>query len=312
MEARRWAVPAAVAISATLLLTACGQEPAGKRNVAAGSTPTAEPSADPSDPPSQVTLVAAEDPKLGRIVVDGAGRTLYRFDKDTPKPPKTACLGDCAKTWPPVTSTDVSVKNLDGRLVGEVIRPDGTRQVTLNGWPLYRYIKDTAPGQLRGQGVGGTWFVAAPNGKKAGVVQTSPSPRPTPSPVWRGRTALRVVNDPTLGKVVVDGQGRTLYRFDKDTPRPPVSNCLGACAKTWPPVTWTKNMTLTGIDRGAIGNMMRKDGICQVTLNGWPLYRYIKDTRPGDTLGQGVGGTWFVAAPNGKKAGGGTTTGGGY
>ncbi|WP_081617699.1 hypothetical protein [Amycolatopsis methanolica] len=52
------------------------------------------------------------------------------------------------------------------RLAGVLVRPDGVRQLTLGGWPLYRYVNDTAPGQVNGQGVDGTWFVIAPSGVK--------------------------------------------------------------------------------------------------------------------------------------------------
>jgi predicted lipoprotein with Yx(FWY)xxD motif len=134
----------------------------------------------------------------------------------------------------------------------------------------------------------------------------SPAPAPSPTRTWKGTLALAAVQNPNVGKVVVDGKGFTLYRFDKDTAKPPVSNCFKACAKLWPPVKFTKHMKLAGIDPALIGNIMTKDGICQATLGGWPIYRYAKDAAAGDTNGQGVGGTWFAVAPNGKKAAGGS------
>jgi hypothetical protein len=60
-----------------------------------------------------------------------------------------------------------------------------------------------------------------------------------------------------------------------------------------------------------VTNIMRKDGKCQIALNGWPLYRYAKDPNPGDTNGQGVGGIWFVSNPLGKKALGSSSSGSG-
>jgi predicted lipoprotein with Yx(FWY)xxD motif len=128
---------------------------------------------------------------------------------------------------------------------------------------------------------------------------------------WKGWTVLTATNNDTLGRIVVDGKGFTLYRFNKDTPDPSVSNCFGACAKTWPPVKFTGKLKLKGIPRSAIGNIMTKDGVCQATINGWPIYRYSKDTAPGQINGQGVGGTWFAVAPDGKKAGGGKVPSGG-
>jgi predicted lipoprotein with Yx(FWY)xxD motif len=119
-----------------------------------------------------------------------------------------------------------------------------------------------------------------------------------------------------LGKVVTDSNGMTLYRFDKDTAEPPASNCDGPCADQWPPLTTTATSArLAGIDKSLIGTIARKDGSVQITLAGWPLYRYAKDTAPGDAKGQGVGNTWYAATPAGKKATASTDSGtdsGGY
>ncbi|MER8184812.1 hypothetical protein [Kitasatospora sp. NPDC094015] len=118
-----------------------------------------------------------------------------------------------------------------------------------------------------------------------------------------GKAALQTASSATLGTIVTDGNGYTLYRFDKDTAKPPMSNCNGGCATTWPPAPATDNPQLKGVDSKLVGTVTRADGSKQLTLNGWPLYRYAPDTKPGDTKGQGVGGTWFAAAPTGAKAG---------
>ncbi|WP_315860884.1 hypothetical protein [Amycolatopsis sp. EV170708-02-1] len=117
-----------------------------------------------------VQLRAAEAGTLDPVVVNGAGLTLYRFDKDTAKPSKSTCNGECAKTWPPVLVTPGSKVFLAGikkAAVGTVKRDDGSLQITIGGWPVYRFAKDTKPGQTQGQGVGGTWFGIAPTGQKA-------------------------------------------------------------------------------------------------------------------------------------------------
>jgi predicted lipoprotein with Yx(FWY)xxD motif len=115
------------------------------------------------------TLQVGQNGSLGNVVVDGQGFTLYRFDKDTANPSRSNCSGQCAVTWPPVlTKNTISFRNLNANALGAIQRPDGTQQVTLGGWPLYRYSQDQVPGQATGQGVGGTWFAAAPNGSKAG------------------------------------------------------------------------------------------------------------------------------------------------
>ncbi|WP_447003542.1 COG4315 family predicted lipoprotein [Saccharothrix isguenensis] len=127
--------------------------------------PEAQAAPAPSGP--RISLVGKSVPKMGDVVQDGDGRTLYRFDKDTPTPAKSNCEGQCAVTWPPVLSSGApQLQGVDPALVSTVKRADGSEQVTLDGWPLYTYAKDEAPGQWKGQGVGGTWFVVQPNGKR--------------------------------------------------------------------------------------------------------------------------------------------------
>ena len=114
--------------------------------------------------------------------------------------------------------------------------------------------------------------------------------------------ALRSTTNSTLGAIVVDSSGRTLYRFDKDSASPPTSNCTGACAQLWPPVLVGTQISLSGIDRSLLGTIRRPDGSVQLTLHGWPLYRYAGDATPGQINGEGIGGTWFAVRPTGAKA----------
>ncbi|MBW8482100.1 hypothetical protein [Actinomadura parmotrematis] len=315
MEYRRWAIPAVAALTATgITLTACGTENGRQRNTGAGSavTPAADPSEQPTASPDSTpaTLEVAAVTKIGKVVTDGEGRTLYRFDNDTARPPASTCEDQCATTWPPVwaSTQDVRVKGVDKNLVGKVKRPDGKWQVTLGGWPLYTYAKDESPGDAKGQGVGGTWYAAAPDGKKAGAKKAAaPAPTPTTPSTgrWAGWTVIKARQDPKLGLILTDARGRTMYRFDKDKAKPPTSTCFKACKKAWPPVVFNgwKHLKLTGVKRSAVKFIERTDdGKCQLTINGWPMYFYAKDTKAGDTKGQGVGGVWFASTPEGKKA----------
>ena len=119
---------------------------------------------------------------------------------------------------------------------------------------------------------------------------------------WVQLTASRAGD---LNPVVVNGAGLTLYRFDNDSNNPPTSTCNGECAQTWPPVTISPRgkIFVAGIKPSAVGTVKRADGTLQVTIGGWPVYRFAQDTKRGDTLGQGVGGTWFGVTPAGGKAG---------
>jgi predicted lipoprotein with Yx(FWY)xxD motif len=91
-------------------------------------------------------------------VLTSDGFTLYRYTKDSAKPSKSKCTGKCATTWPPVvTDGPIGTNVIDPTMMGSVRRPDGKDQLTINGWPVYRYAKDTAPGIVTGQGVDGVW-----------------------------------------------------------------------------------------------------------------------------------------------------------
>ena len=122
-----------------------------------------------------VKLAVAQVGNLGQVVTDQNGLTLYRFDKDKAKPSASSCKDACAETWPPALgdSANLQLQGVDAALVGAVTRADGTKQLTLNGWPLYTYAKDTAAGEAKGQGVGKTWFAVTPQGKKAQAVSSA-------------------------------------------------------------------------------------------------------------------------------------------
>lgn len=115
----------------------------------------------------------------GRILVDGTGRTLYLLTAD--QGGTSTCYAECAALWPPDTQSGTPSGDVDSAKAGTTNRTDNTSQVTYNGHPLYRYAKDTKPGDTHGQGIatfGGTWYVVAPDGNP---VTTAPSPTPGPS-----------------------------------------------------------------------------------------------------------------------------------
>ncbi|MDL5156665.1 COG4315 family predicted lipoprotein [Actinomycetospora termitidis] len=110
--------------------------------------------------------LATRQTPLGTVATSD-GYTLYQYTKDSNKPAAATCTGTCAEQWPPVLASDGDpwLKGIDASRVGTVDRPDGTKQLTLNGWPLYRYGKDAGPGETAGNGVGGTWKAVGPDGK---------------------------------------------------------------------------------------------------------------------------------------------------
>ncbi|WP_285701458.1 SCO0930 family lipoprotein [Actinomadura sp. NBRC 104412] len=303
-----WTAPVVAVLAASaIVLTACGNEGSGGRlNARAGTNPSAAPSQPPLPSPAAVptALEVASVGGLGRVVTDRKGRTLYRFDKDTARPPASTCVDACAKAWPPVPAGDgaVQVKGVDEDLVGKVRRPDGQWQVTLAGWPLYTYAKDRRPGDAKGQGVGGAWYAARPDGKKAAPPPARKRPQREGGDRRAGWTVVKVRRDPRLGMIVTDGAGRVMYRFDRDRPR--TTTCFGACRRAWPPVIFTSwsRLRVEGVDRRLVGFIEREDdGRCQLTIAGHPMYHFAGDDRPGDTEGQGVQNVWWVVSPRGER-----------
>ncbi|GGW93245.1 lipoprotein [Streptomyces malachitofuscus] len=303
-----WRTASLVASAAAVLslTTACGQDappPASSQNVgataAAGDYGNAgsggdkaggggQAAASPSNTAGELNV--STNAELGKVVTDNLGLTLYRFDQDTAEPPKSNCEGDCAKTWPPVPADDASAgEGIDKSLLGEVTRTDGTKQLTVAGWPAYRYVKDVNAGDVKGQGVGGKWYALNPEGKKAQAAD---------------QAGLSTRQDPDLGEIVVDKNGMTVYRFMKDEAWPkPVSACTGACLEKWPVVSPVDFKDTKGIQKKGYMTFTRPDGAEQQTINCWPIYTFAGDKAPGDTNGQGVGGTWYAVRPDGKPVG---------
>ena len=181
------------AIAAALALPGCAPAGYNSADYSGGSdvdpaanaveaTPTAEPEASPTgaaaaknkapklsedDITSELTGTTVK--RMGRVVVDQEGWVLYRFDDDQVKPTvKANCNGDCAKIWPPALTEDgaPALEGVDPDDVGTVTRADGTKQLTIGNWPVYRYAGDKKPGQWLGQNVAAKWFVIKPNGTK--------------------------------------------------------------------------------------------------------------------------------------------------
>ena len=106
-----------------------------------------------------------------------------------------------------------------------------------------------------------------------------------------------------LGTVLVDSEGLTLYDFHKD--KGSKSACYGACAAAWPPLLTEGNPQAQGpADRSLLGTTKRTDGTEQVTYNGWPLYTYAGDRKPGEANGNDIsqfGAQWYALQPNGQE-----------
>jgi predicted lipoprotein with Yx(FWY)xxD motif len=136
----------------------------------------------------------------------------------------------------------------------------------------------------------------------AGVIAAALIPVSLAGPSQANRAIVSVAQS-SLGRIIVDGRGRSLYLFEKDLKG--TSSCNGACVAAWPPLTSSsKPRAGGGVRAGLLGWIKRKDGRWQVTYKGHPLYTFVKDTQRGQTNGEGVdafGAEWYVVSPAGAK-----------
>jgi predicted lipoprotein with Yx(FWY)xxD motif len=169
-----------------------------------------------------------------------------------------------------------------------------TRRSGLTGRPLVALAALAAAGVLAA-GCGDNGSVDSGGGGIYGGGGSSPTSA-------QSGVATVTATTTTLGTILVDGSGRTLYLFEKD--QPDQSACAGACAAAWP-VDQTSGtpQAAGGVQASLIGTIQRSDGTTQVTYNRHPLYYYSGDGSPGQQNGQGqnaFGALWYVVAPSGE------------
>lgn len=307
----------AVAAAITLLLSACGSEPIpisapadGESALASSAQPaSAEPasaeaasaeaaSAQPAGP-----LVDVAESDRGQILVDASGFSLYGFTEDVGGTP--TCEGGCAGAWPPVLVDSTTLPaGLDADVFSVVARPDGTQQLRAGVWPLYLFAGDTAPGQTTGHLSGDVWFLAAPDGTLIDVPadamamdETEDATDTEDADAAPASPALASVASSSLGDILVNGAGLTLYGFLNDADGTPT--CEGGCAEAWPPILVADGQLPADLDPTVFSVVDRPDGKAQLKAGRWPLYLFAGDVAPGQTTGHLSGDVWFVASPTG-------------
>ena len=156
---------AAALIAMALAVTACGTGSAGDAYGGGYATPaggsTTGSQAMPASPSSgSMTALKTESTRAGMVLASSSGLTLYYYGEDKPGSGKSVCTGGCAVAWPPLAAPVRAPAgvHLPGKL-GVITRPDGVKQVTLNGYPLYLYTGDKTSGQATGNGIEGSWHV---------------------------------------------------------------------------------------------------------------------------------------------------------
>jgi predicted lipoprotein with Yx(FWY)xxD motif len=144
-------------------------------------------------------------------------------------------------------------------------------------------------------------LIAGCGGTQGSASQATTQPPVTSSSSGAPAANILTVADSDLGTILTDADGRTLYLFEND--HQAQSTCYETCADNWPALTGTATAG-QGVDASMLGTTTRTDGTKQVTYNGWPLYHYSGDERPGDTNGQGIGGVWYAMGADGNASGG--------
>jgi predicted lipoprotein with Yx(FWY)xxD motif len=170
-HAGRYVGTGAIALVAAVLLAGCGGSSGGETGTKAAAEGTGTVKA------TGTLQLARTD--AGMALVDPRGRTLYAFAADSKG--HSACTGSCATYWPPTPASALPKAAPKGvtATLGQITRPDGSKQLTVDGFPMYTYVGDSRPGQAKGQGLnesGGLWWVVSGSG--AWVKDSKPSSAP--------------------------------------------------------------------------------------------------------------------------------------
>ena len=230
----------------------------------------------------------ASNNKLGNILVDADGKSLYFFSKDTKK--TSNCVNGCLDTWPIFYDETINVgTGLNAGDFSTITRADGSKQTTYKNWPLYYFANDSSAGDTNGDAIGSVWFVAKPDYT---IMYANAQ--------LIGNDGKNYLEDYTEGEgttsYFVSIAGRTMYSFRNDTKnKNNFTTSDFSNNATWPIVELTLDQipsTLNVADFGTIDVF----GRTQLTYKGWPLYYFGSDTERGDNKGVSVPkpGVWPV------------------
>jgi len=215
-------------------------------------------------------------------ITDIDGKTLYTFIKDTENS-NNFTEDDFSNNdvWPIAEIELDKIPSILDKNDFNTIDVFGRTQVTYRGRPMYYFGQDAVRGDNKGISVpvpGGIWPIA-----NTETVQASPA-------------SVKVLEDETLGEILVDKEGMSLYFFSKDSKE--TSECLDGCLTNWP-IFYDENLKVNNdLDFADFGTIIRSDGNMQNTYKGWPLYYFANDTQGGETNGDNVNSVWFIAKPD--------------
>lgn len=229
-----------------------------------------------TSPPASKEINLANNNALGSVLVDGDGRTLYFFAKDTKG--SSTCEGGCLNTWPifHIENPELSA-GLSSSDFGEITRADGQEQTTYKGWPLYYYSPDgngvlEGPGETLGDGVNNVWYVA----KDDYSLMVADAQLVGDDGI--NYTSSYVAGDGST-KYFTDGYGRTLYMFTQDYKNDNNFTATDLSNNGVWPVFHVEIAALPSyINKDEFGEITLADGSTkQTTFRGWPLYYFGED-----------------------------------
>lgn len=223
-----------------------------------------------------------DNTKLGSVLTDSLGKTLYFFSLDTGA--NSSCTGGCVVAWPVFYNSQLKLgANLDSSDFNVITRSDGSKQNTYKGWPLYYYQGDLKAGDINGDASGSVWFVAKPDYTVMLI-----------NNILVGNNGIQYTSSYQPGQQVVqyitDAYGRTLYAFSPDKfkhntyTKSDFSNNA-----TWPIYEASKVNNIPSILDKTAFDTLAVFGKIQITYKGWPLYFFGPDKQQrGSTKGVSV------------------------
>ena len=251
-------------VSAFLILAGCTQSQTAQQ------TPLPQQTLQPTAAARPADTVNLGNTTLGSVLTDAKGMTLYYFTTDLSGEGTSTCYGKCAMIWPVFSTSVITVSPpLMAADFGSINRTDGTQQTAYKGWPLYYFQNDANPGDVKGENVAKTWYVAKPD------------------------YTLMIATRPATGSYLTDGTGKTLYFFAKDTNG--TSACTGACLTKWPAFSVDTISAPSVINTSDFSTVIRADDVKQIAFMGQPLYYYSGDMNASDLNGEGFNNVWFAA-----------------
>lgn len=276
-----------LSLTAAVLLSACSKSSDSMSPVDAYGNPV---NTSPTNGPLSLQLTA--NATFGNILTDANGKTLYFFSIDADG--NSGCTGNCELAWPVYyAGNETAPAGLTASDIKTITRPDGKKQTTYKGWPLYYYAADAAKSSVTGDGVGGTWFVAKPD------------------------YSLMLANNQLLGadgKTYIDGAvagtgvtqhftdaaGRTLYAYAPDKLNVNTFTKADLSNNAIWPIYESDILNVPSVIKKDVMFQITSAGKKQLTYKGHPLYYFGSDVNRGDTKGVSVPtpGVWPVLTVN--------------